>query len=160
MKNKVSLKKIEDIVYKIGEEICMLFMLLMVLIVVITVFGRFVLNKTPAWGDETAIACMIWFGLVSASLAERENKHIRVSILDKVYPKPLVRVFGLIFYILKIAFGAVILTQSIRLVAFNKKVYMTGARISEAWVSLAGVFMGAIMLFYLICRIKKEVLGK
>lgn len=157
---KISLKKIEDIIYDIGEKICIVFLLAMVIIVVITVFGRFVLNKTPAWGDEVAIACMIWFGLVSSSLAERENKHIRVSILDKIYPKKLVRIFRIIFYLLKIAFGAIILYQSIRLVAFNKNVYMTGARISEAWVSLAGVFMGAIMLFYLICRFKKEVLEK
>lgn len=157
---KISLKKIEDIIYDIGEKICIVFLLAMVIIVVITVFGRFVLNKTPAWGDEVAIACMIWFGLVSSSLAERENKHIRVSILDKIYPKKLVRIFRIIFYLLKIGFGAIILYQSIRLVAFNKNVYMTGARISEAWVSLAGVFMGAIMLFYLICRFKKEVLEK
>ena len=157
---KVSVKKIEDVVYTVGENICMVFMLLMVIIVVITVFGRFVLNKTPAWGDEIAIACMIWFGLVSSSLAEREDRHIRVSVLDKVYPKTLVRVFHLVFYILKLVFGGIILTQSIRLVIFNNRVFMTGVHVSQAWVSLAGVFMGAIMVFYLVCRIKKEVLGK
>ena len=157
---KLSLKKVEDVVYKVGENICMVFMLMMVIIVCITVFGRFVLNKTPAWGDEIAIACMIWFGLVSSSLAERDDRHIRVAIVDKVYPKKLVRVFHLVFYVLKVAFGAVILYQSVRLVAFNKRVYMAGAGISEAWVSLAGVFMGALMVFFLICRIKKELFDK
>ncbi|MBQ6124806.1 MAG: TRAP transporter small permease [Spirochaetales bacterium] len=161
IENTGFLNKIEDIVYTIGENICMVFMLLMVLIVCITVFGRFVLNKTPAWGDEIAIACMIWFGLVSSSLAERDDRHIRVSIVDKVYPKRLVRVFHIVFYILKIAFGAILTYQSIRLVIFNKRVFMTGApKISEAWVSLAGVVMGVIMLFYLITRFKKEVLKK
>ena len=81
-------------------------------------------------------------------------------MLDKVYPKPLVRVFRLLFYILKIVFGCVILVQSIKLVIFNRRVFMTGVHVSQAWVSLAGVFMGSIMIFYLVCRIKKEVLNK
>ena len=81
--------------------------------------------------------------------------------MDKIYPKKLVRIFHIIFYILKIAFGAIITYQSIRLVIFNKRVFMTGApKVSEAWVSLAGVVMGAIMLFYLITRFKKEVFKK
>ena len=154
------LKKIEDFIYKIGEEICVLFLLLMVIIVCITVFGRFFLNKTPAWGDETAIACMIWFGLISSSLAERDDKHIRVAILDRVYPKTLVRIFHLISYILKLFFGGVICYNSIKLVIFNKNVYMAGVHISESWVSLAGTVMGFLMILFLIFRAKKEVFGK
>lgn len=154
------LKKIENLLYKIGENLCVLFLLMMVIIVCITVFGRFVLNKTPAWGDEIAIACMIWFGLVSSSLAERDDKHIRISVLDTIYPKPLVRIFHLTSYLLKLFFGGVICYNSVKLVIFNKNVYMAGVHISEAWVSLAGTVMGILMILFLIFRVKKEILSK
>lgn len=154
------LKKIEDTIYNIGELLCIVFMFLMVVIVCITVFGRFVLNKTPAWGDETAIACMIWFGLISSSLAERDDRHIRITIFEKVYPKPLLRVFRVINYLLKLFFGAVICFNSIRLVIFNRNVFMTGARISQSFVCASGVVMGALMIIFLLFRWKKEILNK
>ena len=154
------LKKIEDFIYKVGEQLCIVFLLLMVIIVCITVFGRFVLNNTPAWGDETAIACMVWFGLVSSALAERDNSHIRVSVLDNIYPKTLVRIFHLITYLLKLFFAGVICWNSIRLEIFNKKVFMASVPISESWVSLAGTVMGFMMLAFLLFRIKKEIFNK
>ena len=154
------LKKIEDFIYKVGEQLCIVFLLLMVIIVCITVFGRFVLNNTPAWGDETAIACMVWFGLVSSALAERDNSHIRVSVLDNIYPKKLVRIFHLITYILKLFFAGIICWNSIRLVIFNRKVFMASVHISESWVSLAGTVMGIMMFAFLLFKIKKEIFNK
>ncbi len=154
------MKKLENLVYKAAEYLCLAFMLLMVAIVVITVTGRYVFGRTPAWGDETAIACMIWLGLVSSSLAERDGRHIRITAVDKIYPPLLVKILHVVFYFVKVAFALVITVNSIKLVSFNRNVYMTGARISEAWVSLAGVFMGVFMIFFLICNFKKEVLGK
>lgn len=154
------LRKIENKVYDFFESVCSLFMLLMVLIVCYSVFGRFVLNKAPAWGDEIAIACMIWFGLISSSLAERDRKHIRISILDTVYPKKLSSFFRILNYFLKLFFGITICYNSVKLVIFNRNAYMASVNISQSWISLSGVFMGALMVFFLICNAKKELLNK
>lgn len=154
------LKKIEDVLYRIGEYLCIVFMLLMVVIVVITVVGRYVFSKTPAWGDELAIACMIWFGLVSSSLAERDKRHIRISVFDKIYPPLMVRILHIFYYFVKLGFSVIITINSMKLVKFNRNVYMTGAQISEAYVSLAGVVMGIFMCIFLLLHFKKEVLEK
>ncbi|MCF0238456.1 MAG: TRAP transporter small permease [Sphaerochaetaceae bacterium] len=154
------LKKIEDTIYKIGEWICIAFMLLMVVIVVITVVGRYIFNSTPPWGNELAIACMIWFGLVSSALAERDKRHIRITVVDSWYPPIVTRILKVLIYFAKLAFSVIIMWNSLKLVKFNKNVYMTGAPISESVVSFAGFVMGALMVIFLLCHFKKEVLNK
>ena len=154
------MKKMDEILYKIAEYICIVFLLMMVIIVVIDVVGRFVFNRTPAWGNEVAVACMIWFGLLSSSLAEHDERHIRVTVMDKVYPKKMVRVLHLIFYFIKLAFAVIVTVNSAKLVKFNRNVYMYGAKISQSWVSLAGFVMGIFMCLFLLLRMKREVLGK
>ena len=154
------MKKLDEILYKIAEGICIFFLLLMVVIVVIDVVGRFVFNNTPAWGNEVAVACMIWFGLLSSSLAEHDERHIRVTVVDKIYPKKMNRVLRLLFYVMKLAFAVIVTINSAKLIKFNRRVYMYGAKISQSWVSLAGFVMGIFMCLFLLLRLKREVLGK
>lgn len=52
----------------------------MTLIVAWTVFGRYVLNDTPAWGEPISLFLMLWFILLGGSVGVRELDHMGFDV--------------------------------------------------------------------------------
>ncbi|WP_244982797.1 TRAP transporter small permease [Croceicoccus marinus] len=46
------------------------------------VFGRFILDNSPSWTEQTALLLMIWYVLFAAAAGVREGFHIRIALLD------------------------------------------------------------------------------
>jgi TRAP-type C4-dicarboxylate transport system permease small subunit len=52
----------------------------MTLIVGWTVFGRYVLNETPTWGETVSLLLMLWFILLGGAVGVREMDHMGFDI--------------------------------------------------------------------------------
>jgi TRAP-type C4-dicarboxylate transport system permease small subunit len=52
----------------------------MTMIVAWTVFGRYVLNDTPAWGEPVSLFLMLWFILLGGSVGVRELDHMGFDV--------------------------------------------------------------------------------
>lgn len=76
-----------DIIYKIILIACKVLFIGMVFSVTYAVVGRFILRSTPKWCEETGILCMVWICFLSATMAIRDGAHIRMTILEYVFPK-------------------------------------------------------------------------
>jgi len=55
-------------------------LVLMTVIVGWTVFGRFVLNDTPTWGEPASLFLMLWFILLGGAVGVRELDHMGFDI--------------------------------------------------------------------------------
>ncbi len=149
----------EEKLYHLIDGICSTFLLGMVIVVSIVVVGRYVFNVTPGWGEELALFCMTWFGMLSAALAEKRDAHIRVAAFDNIYPKPVVKVLHKLYYLVKLIFALVLLVEGVKLTITNIPVMMSGLPVSESLLYLSGPVTGCILLIFLLLRFKKEVLS-
>jgi TRAP-type C4-dicarboxylate transport system permease small subunit len=52
----------------------------MTVIVAWTVFGRYILNATPTWGEPVSLFLMLWFILLGGSVGVRELDHMGFDI--------------------------------------------------------------------------------
>lgn len=52
----------------------------MTVIVAWTVFGRYVLNATPTWGEPVSLFLMLWFILLGGAVGVREMDHMGFDI--------------------------------------------------------------------------------
>jgi TRAP-type C4-dicarboxylate transport system permease small subunit len=52
----------------------------MTIIVAWTVFGRYILNSTPTWGEPVSLFLMLWFILLGGSVGVRELDHMGFDI--------------------------------------------------------------------------------
>ncbi len=50
------------------------------------VFGRYLLNSSPAWAEQTALVLMIWYVFFAAAAGVREGFHIRILAMESVLP--------------------------------------------------------------------------
>ena len=63
-------------------------LLLMTFIVGWQVFGRFVLNSSPSWSEQSALTLMIWFVFLGGAAGVRDGFHIRIIALENSLSKP------------------------------------------------------------------------
>jgi TRAP-type C4-dicarboxylate transport system permease small subunit len=63
---------------------CLLFaglgLIAMTLIVAWTIFGRYILNATPTWGEPASLFLMLWFILLGGAVGVREMDHMGFDI--------------------------------------------------------------------------------
>lgn len=58
-------------------------LILMTLIVGWQVYGRYILNKSPDWSEQAALALMIWYVCLAAAAGIHQNFHIRIVALEE-----------------------------------------------------------------------------
>ncbi len=158
MKNRVmntpkntSISKVYDVV----RIIAVIFLVIQIIVVSYVVFGRFVLNKTPRWGEEFALLCMVWFCLLSASMAEHNRAHIGVKLNKFFLPPKGIYIIEIMNYLIKIGIALFMIVAGFQLVSTTKGGILPGLDISSAWLYLSVPISGIFFLFTLVLRIKE-----
>ncbi len=134
------------------ESVCKVMLTVLVLTVCWVVFGRYVLQSTPRWGEELALLTMVWFGLLSASLAVHRDAHLRITVVDFILPKRCLK--ALEWFVLSVvaAFAVVCILSGSLLVELTSTNTMPGMGISSAWLYLAVPVSGAVVLIQTVDR--------
>ena len=81
----------------------------MTVVVAWGVFGRFVLNDTPAWAEASALLLLGWVILGAAAVGVREGFHMGFGSLRDALPAPLARALDLASDAVVTAFGLAML---------------------------------------------------
>jgi TRAP-type C4-dicarboxylate transport system permease small subunit len=147
------LQKIVDKIYAGVEALCMVLMCLMVLVVAWIVFGRYILNKTPAWGEEFSLMVMVWMGLLSGALGLRDDSHLRLTVIDFFAPKKFVRAVKIFCVLLILGFSALFFQQGIEITKIGMLNKMPGLGIPAAWFYLAAPVTGILMFVFALERL-------
>jgi len=144
-----------DMAYKIIEVFCQLLLVAMVLVISYAVFGRFVLNRTPAWAEESAIFCMVWLSFISSALAVRDGTHIRITIANYFLPTKITTAMQLSSYLMILVIGVLFIIAGMQLYELFLPTVLGVLRISAKWMALVIPVSGVahiLMVFALFRR--------
>jgi TRAP-type C4-dicarboxylate transport system permease small subunit len=142
-------------VYHVVRRIAVVFLIIQIIVVSYVVFGRFVLNKTPRWGEEFSLLCMVWFSLLSASMAEFNQSHIGVK-LNKFFLPPLgVHIVYIVNYVIKVGISIFMIYAGFVLAYSSRRGILPGMDISIFWLYLSIPVSGLFLLFVLLLRMKE-----
>ncbi|MDW7675238.1 MAG: TRAP transporter small permease [Bacillota bacterium] len=147
--------KIFDKIYDLILSICKVMLLFQVIIVSYVVYGRYILNNTPAWGESAVLLLMVWASLMSAALAVRDDTHIRMSIIDLVLPEKALKVLEWFNYLLVLGFAIFMIWAGYELVQLSSMSIMPGLKIKSSYLFGAVPVAGICILLMLIGRVKK-----
>ena len=145
-----SLRKFYDGVYWIFMTFCKLVFIASILITSYVVFNRFVLSKTPRWGEQAILLCMVYMALISASLAIRTDKHLRVMMIQNVFPKKIrAKAMGVLHALSEVcifAFSLFMIVYGFKFCQLMTKSVLSGIPIKKAWLYAAVPVSGVCML--------------
>lgn len=120
--------KVSNLYNSVINFICVVLLTAQTVSILIMVAGRYIFSMVPAWTEQFALFCMIWFAMFSIALAVRDDSHVKMEVIDTlVSPRALLgfKLFGnictMIFGIVMVIFGVKIskLTWATKLSAFR-----------------------------------------
>lgn len=147
--------KIYDYFYAALWNVCKALLIVQVIIVAYVVFGRFILHATPPWGEEGALVCMVWFCLVSATIAIRDDSHLRMTVIEMWLPPKVIKMIDNSNQVITFSFALFMLVAGIKLTALTSMSVMAGISISSAWLYAAVPVAGFTIMFALLEKVRK-----
>ncbi|MDR1835162.1 MAG: TRAP transporter small permease [Fusobacteriaceae bacterium] len=154
-----TLQKIKEKLYRFIEVLSVVFLIGMVVVVCYAVFGRFVIRKAPRWGEEVALLCMVWFSVLSATLAIFDNRHIRVTVWETYLSPKTYQILEVIVHIILFGIIVLMLYYGTALLKFVSPAKMSGTRISYFWLYSSVPVASVFMVIATIVRIG-EIIGR
>jgi TRAP-type C4-dicarboxylate transport system permease small subunit len=121
--------------------------------------GRYVLKNVPIWTEQFALFCLVWFSMLSVSLAVKDDSHIRMELLDYFLPEKHIWIFEYFAYIVALVFSLYMITNGVFLMELSKGVQMSGMRISESYLYLSLPVAGFCTAYMALYRIIAKLLG-
>lgn len=144
------MKKIYDAII----VVCKLFLLLQVVVVSMVVIGRYVIGNSPVWGEELSILCMVWFALLSVSIAIKDGNHIRMTIIEYILPKKVSEVLAKLIYLVPLLLGIFLVVYGIQVTELSNMSILPSLRISSAWLYGALPAAGLCMVLMTLWKIR------
>lgn len=152
---KKTVDKIFDGIYRVIESIGAICLILQVVIITEAVIGRYIFNSTPPWSEEISRVLMIWMSMLTAAMAVKDDTHVRISILDKLFGKKGIVIRDAIFNILNIAFCFILFSEGWKLVKQSLRTKLPGSGLSSGVLNLSvciGSLLMTVMLVYTFWR--------
>lgn len=76
-------KKVDAFVFGVVKYVCVAILAALVAVVFSIFFGRYVLSRSPIWGEPFSLLCLVWISLLGSALAVRNDEHLRVTMFDE-----------------------------------------------------------------------------
>ena len=142
--------RLADILAKIGA----VGLLAMTLVVGWQVFGRFVLESSPSWSEQTALVLMIWYVFLAAGAGVWERFHIRIEILEQRFEPDTRRRLRIAIHALIALMGIALLVFGAQLVWLVRDHVIPSLGISRAFAYIPIPVTGALIALFSIGRIR------
>ena len=150
------LMKITGKIANIADFIASIALTIMLLLMMIVVVGRYIFGIVPAWSEELALYLMSWLGFLSAASLEKNREHIRISIIEKVYPWAVMNICNTVRYIVKLIFS-ILLAYYGFILSMRATGYFASVEIPRKLTFIPGAVAGVIMTLMLTLQFKEEV---
>ncbi len=141
--------RFEKVFSEVMIYICVAVFAVMVFSVSYGVLGRYLtFVRSPKWTQELATLCLVWLAFVSAGYAIKEDKHVRMTVINRVVPEKVGKILHAFAFVLLIFVNVfwIIYGTKLTILSQSAKMAATGWPMSITYVSvtLGGIY-GAVM---------------
>jgi TRAP-type transport system small permease protein len=132
---------------------------LITLAVLYQIFGRYVLNDSPAWTEIFALVLVLYVTCFAAAVGVRDDRHIGVESILTLAPKPIRKAGMIVVYLGMITFGLCMAWGGSILSAEMWAYVNPGLPISQAWSYVPLAIGGILIAMFAVERIVATVLN-
>ena len=115
--------------------------------------------KDPSWTEEVVLTVMSYMAVLSAAIAIRHEKHIRMDAFDPFLPKKVLLVLNILSDVVVLALGVIMMTSGWKyatgLGSFGK--YVSMPWLSKFWMYFPIPLAGFAMVIFEIERIYEHI---
>ncbi|KAA5608147.1 TRAP transporter small permease [Rhodovastum atsumiense] len=144
---------------RICLKISVLGLLVILAAVLIQIFGRYVLNDSPAWTEILALVLVLYVTCLAAAVGVRDGRHIGMESLLIYAPESVRKWAEIVVYAGMIVFGLA-MSYGGSVLSFEMMEYLNpGLPISQAWSYVPLAVGGVLIALFAIERIVARLLN-
>jgi len=128
-------------------------LILMTIVIGIQVFGRYVLNDSPAWSEPLALILMLYVVLLSAAVGVYQGFHLGIRFFVGLLPLSARRIVFVVVQVLTATFGLVMAVKGTQLIRYTSSHVIPTLDISRSIAYWPFVFCGCLILFFAASRV-------
>jgi TRAP-type C4-dicarboxylate transport system permease small subunit len=117
------------------------------------VYGRYVLNETPTWVEQSSLLLIMGITFIGAAVGIHERSHLAVDIFKDLCPVWLRRILSIMVHLMLAGFGAVMAVQSYNLAVFKWGSQIPLIDLPEGLRAVPITICGALILVFSIRHI-------
>jgi len=123
---------------------------IMTLSLALQVVFRYVLNRPLVWSEELALLFFVWFVFLGGSAGMRDERQIRVDVIDLYLPTSVRRVLEPLLTLLSLAFLALVVFYGIKVTQFQTTAEYDVLPVSRAAQYAVAPVVGSLMILSLL----------
>ncbi len=143
-------KKVDAVVFTLVKYACVIILAALVAVVFSIFFGRYVINKSPIWGEPFSLLCLVWISLLGSALVVRKNEHLRVTMLDDKFGEKGVFITEILSTVCIVVFSFFLIYYGGALTAKGAKNNMAGVNVPYSVMYISMPVTGVLNLFAVI----------
>lgn len=120
----------------------------MTLVIGWQVFGRKVLNASPAWSESLALLLTLYFVLLAAAVGVREGFHLRFRLLDNLLPEGAATILHRFINLIIAGFGLLMAINGVALANFTSSHMIPTLGLSRAIAYWPFVIAGTLIAVF------------
>jgi len=156
------IKPLYDVTYQVMLFLCKIFLVADICITGMSVLGRYVsFVPDPSWSEEVVLTLMAYMAVLSGALAIRKKTHIRMTALDRYFPKAVIKVLDVLDDVAVCALGVVMLVVGWK---YAKTIgargsYVSLPKLSRFWMYFPIPVAGFAMIIFELEAIYNHIKG-
>ncbi len=155
----MSVDKVLNLVEKILEMICTVFVGAIVLVLFYAVVMRYVFHMPPAWSIEASRFMFLWLVMFGAALVTRERSHIEIDFIVNWLPPKVRFLWVNLLRLVMLAFCGVLIYYGVKILPIVGQANSPTLEMSMGWlyasVPTGGFLMGVYILELLIRSLRE-----
>jgi len=136
----------------VAAKVASLGLVVMTLVICWQVFGRYVLNASPAWSESVALITMLYFVLLAAAVGVYEQFHLGFRLFVSMMPKRFKTTVYLLGQVLVLIFGVTMAWNGMRLVEYTQSHIIPTLGISRSVAYWPFVICGVLIVLFAFVR--------
>ncbi|PMR79979.1 TRAP transporter small permease [Halomonas urumqiensis] len=123
------------------------------------VFGRYVLNNTPTWVEQSSLLIVVYITCLGAASGVRANTHLSIDFIREGMPVPLRTFFRYLADSVVLIFGGFMAYEGSGLVMTNLERAIPMIGMSESWRAMPLVICGSLVVVFSLANIIDRICG-
>jgi TRAP-type C4-dicarboxylate transport system permease small subunit len=133
---------------KISLQIAVAGLIVVIYCVLAQVFGRYVLNDTPTWAEQTALLVILYVALLGTAVGVRDAGHIGLDSFLVLAPAKLRERIELLIHALMIVFGGIMAYFGTKLAIGQWEVAIEALGLPDGMRYIPLALCGAMMVLF------------
>lgn len=123
------------------------------------VFGRYVLNNTPTWVEQSSLLIVVYITCLGAAAGVRANTHLSIDFVREGMPEPFKTIFRYVADLFVVTFGGFMAYQGWGLVTTNLERAIPMIGLTESWRAAPLVICGVLVVVFATANIVERISG-